>query len=144
MTLAGINNKLKQRKDLKLLVGLDYGFTNDPTALITSFIDEQNKIIYVIDEYVERGLTNDKIADIIKYKGLSKSVIIADSAEQKSIEEIKRQGIPKIKASVKGKTAALAGPAGNRYNIVCLNILIYTKCHTADHKAETSLAKLLV
>lgn len=102
-------SELKQNKDLKLLVGLDFGFTNDPTALITSLIDEKNKIIYIIDEFCEKGLTNDKIAEIIKYKGLSKSIIIADAAEVKSIEEIKRHGISRIRQSIKGQGSIMQG-----------------------------------
>lgn len=77
----------------KLLVGLDFGFTNDPTTLICSILDEENKTIYVFDEYYNTGLINNDIANIITAKGYSKSIIIADCAEQKSIEEIRRLGV---------------------------------------------------
>ena len=49
------------------------------------------------------------IAEMIKYKGYSKERIIADSAEPKSIDEIKRLGIPRIKAAAKGKDSILNG-----------------------------------
>ena len=98
-------------KDVKgqLLVGLDFGFVNDTTALICSLLDEKNKKIYVFDEWGDVGKTNPEIAQVIKDKGLAKSVIIADSAEQKSIEEIKREGINRIKGAVKGKGSILSG-----------------------------------
>lgn len=95
--------------NLPLLVGLDFGYVNDPSAMIVSRIDENNKVIYVTDEIYERGLLNNEIAERIIYKGLAKEVIIADSAEQKSIEEIKRLGVPRIKPAAKGQGSILQG-----------------------------------
>lgn len=92
-----------------LLVGLDFGYTNDPTALIASFFVESEKRIYVFKEWGDTGYLNDEIAANIKELGFAKSVIMADSAEEKSIEEIKRAGIPKIKPCVKGKGSILQG-----------------------------------
>lgn len=92
-----------------LLVGLDFGYTNDPTALIASFFVESEKRIYVFKEWGDTGYLNDEIASNIKELGFAKSVIMADSAEEKSIEEIKRAGIPKIKPCVKGKGSILQG-----------------------------------
>lgn len=93
----------------KLLIGLDFGFVNDKTGLIASVLDEANKRIYIFDSWGSTGKTNDEIAKIINTKGYSKSLIIADCAEQKSIEEIRRCGIQKIKASTKGKDSILHG-----------------------------------
>ena len=93
----------------ELLVGVDFGFVNDATTIISSILDEANKRIYVFDEFYEHGLLNDAIADAIKEKGLAKSTIIADSAEQKSIEEIKRAGVYRIKPAVKGGGSILQG-----------------------------------
>lgn len=87
---------------LKLLVGLDFGYTNDPTALICSLLDQDNKTIYIFREWGKTGMTNTDIANGIKELGLAKSTIIADSAEPKSVEEIRRLGIQRIKESVKG------------------------------------------
>lgn len=92
-----------------LLVGLDFGFTNDTAALVGSILDEENKRIYIFREWGDTNKTNQELADIIKSLGFSKSVIIADSAEPKSIEEIKRAGINKIRESVKGKDSILHG-----------------------------------
>ena len=86
----------------ELIVGLDFGFVNDPTALVASIVDEDNKRIYVFKNWTDTGKTNDQIAAVIKNLGFAKSVIIADSAEPKSIEELKRAGIYRIMASKKG------------------------------------------
>lgn len=88
---------------LPLLVGLDWGYTNDLTALVASVIDEKNSIIYVFKEWTATGKTNPEIADAIKALGFSKSIIIADSSEPKSIEEVKQCGIPRIKGAKKPK-----------------------------------------
>lgn len=94
---------------LPLLIGLDFGYINDASALIVSRIDEENKQIYIVDEMYQHGLLNDAIANEIKYRGYAKEVIIADSAEKKSIDEIKREGIPRIRAAVKGQGSILQG-----------------------------------
>lgn len=82
--------------------GLDFGYTNDPTALVCSIVSEEEKRIYIYREWGGTGYVNDEIAASLKKLGLSKSTIIADSADPKSIEEIRRQGILRIKESVKG------------------------------------------
>lgn len=90
-------------RDAPLIVGLDYGYASDPTALIVGQVDEQNRIIYITDEHYERGMLNNQIADLLKYKGLHKSIIVADCAEPKSIEEMRRAGITRIRPSTKGQ-----------------------------------------
>ena len=54
-------------------------------------------------------MSNKDIANMIKYKGYSKEKIIADSSEPKSIDDIKRQGIYRIKGAKKGKDSILNG-----------------------------------
>ena len=82
---------------------------NDPTAIVVSLLDEENKTIYVINEFCSTGLLNDEIARVLKHMGLEKSTIVADSAEQKSIDEIKKCGIRRIQPSVKGKDSINQG-----------------------------------
>lgn len=91
------------------LTGLDFGFTNDPTALIVSLCDTSNKEIYIFDEYSDTGLLNPDIARVIKAMGYEKNIIMADCAEEKSIEEIRRAGVPRIKKCSKGKDSVLFG-----------------------------------
>ena len=93
----------------ELLVGLDFGFINDISALTASLLDEENKKLYIFKEWGDTGKTNEELAAIISSLGFSKSVIVADSAEQKSIEEIKRKGISRIKPCSKGKDSIIHG-----------------------------------
>lgn len=92
-----------------LLCGLDYGFVNDISAFVASLLDEENKKIYVFKIWGDTNKTNDELSNIIKSMGFSKSLIIADCAEQKSIEEMKRSGIVRIKPSVKGADSIIHG-----------------------------------
>lgn len=92
-----------------LLCGLDYGFVNDISAFVASLLDEENKKIYVFKIWGDTNKTNDELSNIIKAMGFSKSLIIADCAEQKSIEEMKRAGILRIKPSVKGADSIIHG-----------------------------------
>ena len=120
-------NELRSR-NLQHLVGLDFGFVNDPTAIICSLLDETNKRIYIYREFYKTGLTNDEIAAVLRTMGLEKSTIIADSAEQKSIEEIKRAGIRRIQPSVKGKDSINQGIQKlQQYELIvdssCYNVL---------------------
>ena len=93
----------------QLLVGLDFGFINDISALVASVLDEANGRIYIFKEWGDTGKTNDDLIQIITALGFSKSVIIADSAEQKSIAEIKRGGVMKIKPAQKGPDSIIHG-----------------------------------
>lgn len=93
----------------ELLIGLDFGFVNDISAIVASLLDEENKRIYIFKEYGAVGKTNTELANIITSLGFSKSVIMADSAEPKSIEELKRAGIARIKACTKGKDSIMHG-----------------------------------
>lgn len=100
---------LDELKELPLVCGLDFGFTNDPSAFIASLIDEKNKNIYIFKEWYKTGQTNQDIAQAIKYMGFAKSKIIYDSAEPKSGEELRKSGLTNLKASVKGKDSVLHG-----------------------------------
>ena len=93
----------------ELIVGLDFGFINDISALVASILDEANKRIYIFREWGDTGKTNQELAKIIESLGFAKSIIIADSAEKKSIEEIKRAGVNRIRASVKGPDSIMHG-----------------------------------
>lgn len=92
-----------------LIVGLDFGFVNDPSALVASIVDEANKKIYLFKEWGDTNKTNDELANIITALGFSKSNIVADCAEQKSIEELRRKGITRIKPCAKGADSIMHG-----------------------------------
>jgi len=93
----------------QLMCGLDFGFINDISAFTASLLDEKAKRIYIFKEWGATNKTNTDLVNIITALGFSKSVIIADAAEPKSIEEIKRAGIQKIKACTKGADSILHG-----------------------------------
>lgn len=94
-------------KDGRLVVGLDFGFTNDPTAIVASIVKDDD--LFIFREYTGTGKTNQQIAEIITSMGFAKSVIIADSAEPKSVAEIRRCGIMRIRESQKGKDSIIHG-----------------------------------
>lgn len=93
----------------ELLCGLDFGFTNDISAFVASVLVEEEGRIYIFKEYGEKGKTNQELVNIITAFGLHKSIIIADCAEPKSIEEMKRAGVQRIRASKKGADSILHG-----------------------------------
>lgn len=100
---------MKNIYGMKALFGLDFGYINDPSAFIAVLVDLNKNIIYIFDEFYKKGLLNNEIAKAIKKKGYQKEIIIADCAEQKSIEEIRREGISRIKPARKGKDSILNG-----------------------------------
>ena len=91
--------------------GLDYGYTNDPTAFVAFAVNPVNKEIYIYDEHYETKMLNCDIAEMIAKKGFAKERIRADSAEPKSNEDLRRLGISRIMPSVKGKDSVLNGIA---------------------------------
>lgn len=88
--------------------GLDFGYTNDPSAFCQSYVDKVNKRIYVYDGFYEQGMGNADIAAAIKKMLAHKHKTIADSAEPKSIDYIKMKGV-KIEGAMKGKDSINAG-----------------------------------
>lgn len=88
--------------------GIDFGYTSDPAAVFSGFFDKEARRLYVYDEIYERGLSNRKIADAITAKGWGKERFTADSAEPKSIDELKSYGL-KVKAARKGKDSVKNG-----------------------------------
>ena len=88
--------------------GLDFGFTNDPTAFVTGAIDIPSHKIYIWDEIYKKQLTNRAIYEEIKEAGYSKNRITADSAEPKSIRELRDMGL-RIRPAEKGKDSIRHG-----------------------------------
>lgn len=99
----------EETKELAFWCGIDFGYVADPTAIIWGYYDAENKNLLITGEYFKKGMTNDRIAETLVNLGLSKERIIADCAEQKSIEEIKRMGVRRIKPCAKGKDSIMNG-----------------------------------
>lgn len=79
--------------------GLDFGFTNDPTATVDIYM--QNGELWLQEGLYEHGLTNPDIAKRVNEGKPRGFQVIADSAEPKSIEELRRLGV-KIEPAMKG------------------------------------------
>lgn len=114
---------LEDIKHCKTALGLDFGYTNDPSALFVGFIDIENKKLYVWDEMYEKGMSNRKIYDFITEAGYKKEHITGDSAEPKSIDELKGYGL-RIKGAEKGKDSVKNGIQW----IQELEIIIHPRC----------------
>lgn len=93
---------------LDCIQGLDFGYTNDPTAFNESYIDTKNKKLYVYDGFYEKGMSNDAIAQKLKDGGWHKHKTIADSSEPKSIDAISSKGV-RIVGAKKGKDSINTG-----------------------------------
>lgn len=93
----------------KSFFGLDYGYTNDPTAFIAFKVNPIDRLVYIYDEFYLTGMLNSDIAAEIKRKGYAKERIRADSAEPKSNDDLRRLGISRIAPSVKGRDSILNG-----------------------------------
>ena len=104
--------------------GLDFGYTNDPSALFCGILDVKAKKIWVFDEMYEKALSNKDIYNNILQMGFAKEQIIADCAEPKSIDELKYYGIRRIQGAKKGRDSVNNGIQW----IQELEIIIHPRC----------------
>lgn len=100
--------KLEEVMHLDCVQGLDWGYTNDPTAFHQSYVDTKNKIIYVYDGFYEKGMSNEAIAEKVKELKAHRHNTTADSAEPKSIARLQSLGV-KVSAAQKGRDSINAG-----------------------------------
>lgn len=94
-------------RDYIAFYGLDFGYT-DPTAFVGGFVNLEKKEICIFQEIYISGITNQDIAERIKELGIKKEVIKCDSAEPKSIEELRKAGL-NARAAVKGPDSVKFG-----------------------------------
>lgn len=87
--------------------GLDFGFSSDPAAYGRSHYDKAHKTIYIFDELYETRLTNPQLASVLKPK-LDRDRLACDSAEPKSIRELRDNGIDAYPVK-KGQDSVLFG-----------------------------------
>lgn len=100
--LSGMHDQFTNRRN-----GLDFGFSSDPAAMPLMHYDRKNKMVYFYDELYERGLTNDVLAERVKSL-IGGDVVTCDSAEPKSIAELRRYGV-NARGAKKGKDSVLHG-----------------------------------
>ena len=98
-----------------IYAGIDWGFSVDPLAFIRCSYDRRTQTVYILDEIVKRGCSNTEIAGLIKAKGYDRAaapdagyissygtytpgrqLVICDSAEPKSVADVRNQGIKAI------------------------------------------------
>lgn len=101
--------ELVKTRNLKSAFGLDFGYTNDPSAFFCGMIDTENREIYVFDEFYQNGMQNEEIYEQICAMGYRKERITADSAEPKSIDRLRILGLPNIEGARKGKDSVMNG-----------------------------------
>jgi len=87
--------------------GQDFGFTNDPSATILGSYNSGKKELYIFEEVYEKGLSNEEIANRAK-PIVGNTPLVCDSAEPKSIAELKKMGLSAIPAR-KGKDSVNQG-----------------------------------
>ncbi len=131
----------------KHFFGLDYGYTNDPTAFVAFMANPIDKEIYIYNEFYQKRMLNCDIAEKIKQLGFAKERIRADCAEPKSNDDLRRLGISRITPSVKGRDSILNGiSAISEYKItvspVCVNMIRELSSYVYDSKRNENGQKL--
>lgn len=111
--------------------GLDFGFANDPAAMIHMHYDRKHKTLYILDEIYQRELTNDLLADKIK-RMIGNQYVTCDSSEPKSIRELVAHGVRAIPAK--------KGPDSVNHGINWLRqqrIIIDVRCQNTKNEFQT-------
>lgn len=116
-------DKIRRQPGIVSCFGLDFGYTNDPSTLFCGLLDKENKRLFVFDEMYEKGMSNRRIADEITRMGFAKEQITADSAEPKSIDELKGYGL-RVRSAQKGRDSIQNGIQW----IQELEIIIHPRC----------------
>ena len=93
-------------EELDWFMGCDFGYTNDPTAIC--LIAKKNDKVFVKEVLYKTGMTNRDIANHLKSLGLENLLMFCDSAEPKSVEELRQMGIL-AKGAIKGAGSINAG-----------------------------------
>jgi len=88
------------------VLGIDFGYSNDELAIIE--VAKVNDKLYLHELCYSKGMTNQDIANFLKDRELDSVLGFADSAEPKSIEELRRLGCM-IKPAIKGQGSINAG-----------------------------------
>lgn len=107
--------------------GLDFGFSQDPTAFIHAMIDTRKREIYLCNEIYKTHLLIDDMYREIKALGFDGAEIIADSAQPGTIAELKKRGLIRIKPAKKGQNSVRDGIA----RLQDYHIIIHPRCVNA-------------
>jgi phage terminase large subunit len=110
-------------KDAQPAFGLDFGYTNDSTALFCGYVSLEQRRLYVWDEMYKKGMSNKAIYAEVVRMGYGRERITGDSAEPKSIDELAGMGL-RITGAKKGKDSVNNGIQW----IQDLEIVIHPRC----------------
>ena len=135
-------NEIRSLPNVRSRFGLDFGYTNDPSALFCGLIDTTVKTIWVFDEMYQRGMSNEKIGETVTGMGYAKERITADCSEPKSIDRLRQLGLSHIQRSRKGKDSIKNGiDFLQEYHIIihpkCVNFLTEISNYTWDTDTKT-------
>lgn len=111
--------------------GLDFGFAEDPAAMIHMHYDRKKKTLYILDELYERELTNNILAERVK-KIIGNQYVTCDSSEPKSIRELVTHGVRALPAK--------KGPDSVNHGINWLRqqkIIIDVRCQNTKNEFQT-------
>lgn len=73
--------------------GLDFGYSNDPDALVEVSVDRQNKTLYIREVIYNKGLSTDDLTYTIKSKVTPRHLIVCDSAASRTIADLQLKGV---------------------------------------------------
>lgn len=96
-------DEIRRLASVRSAFGLDFGYTNDPSALFCGLVDETAKTLWVFDEMYDYGMSNERIAEKVSQMGYRKERIRAEAAEPKSIDRLYELGLSRIQKARKGK-----------------------------------------
>ena len=135
-------DEVKKIAGVKSVFGLDFGYTNAPSALFCGLIDQSSKTIWVFDEMYQPGMSNEAIAEQVQRMGYVKEKITADSAEPKSIDRLRELGLKGIRKARKGKDSINNGiDFIQDYHIIihprCVNFITEISNYQWDKDAKT-------
>jgi PBSX family phage terminase large subunit len=85
-----------------LRAGVDFGYSTDPASYVLWHYDKTRRTLYAVDEIYQTKLSNRELYERIKAKGHADLSIIADSAEPKSVDELRAYGLL-VRGAKKGK-----------------------------------------
>lgn len=96
-------------EEYETVYGIDFGFASDPTAVVE--VKTHNQTLYAREVVYETGLTSSDLITRLRASGITnKDILVADSAEPRSIEELKRAGF-KVYPCYKGPDSIQSGIA---------------------------------
>lgn len=114
--------------------GIDFGYSIDPAVHVKMHYDKTRRRLYIYDEIYKVGLSNKELYEEIKKKQITNNLITCDSAEPKSIDELKSYGLRCIPAK--------KGPDSRKYGIKFLQkiekiIIDPAKCPNTTREFST-------